>query len=183
MKIGIFGRTKADNKEIIRKAKEIGKIIALGGHTVVTGGTDGYPHIAALSAIEAGGEAVSYATGLSMSDHNQFHSTDLSEYTKVVFQKKYFNKKLLAIDNYLRSLDMCLNVDLAIIIGGRVGTMYEVTILSGMSKDIYVLKGSGGIAEQTIRKFIKEGHKEKSGIRFFENPETLRKSLTRLNVE
>lgn len=43
MKIGIFGRTKADNKKIIKKAKEIGEIIATNGHTIVTGGTEGLP--------------------------------------------------------------------------------------------------------------------------------------------
>jgi predicted Rossmann-fold nucleotide-binding protein len=177
MKIGIFGRTKADDKEIIRKAKEIGKVIATSNHIVVTGGTEGYPHIAALSAIKAGGKAVSYAVGLSMSDHSQFHNADLSRYESVVFQRKYFDKKLLGIDNYLRSLDMCLNVDLAIVIGGRVGTMYEVAMLSGMSKDIFVLKGSGGITGQTIKKFIKEGHKEKSKIQFFEDPGILKRIL------
>lgn len=72
---------------------------------------------------------------------------------------------------------MCSNVDLAIIIGGRVGTMYEVTILSGMSKDMFVLKGSGGITNQTIKKFMKEGHKEKSKIIFFEKSKELHKLL------
>ncbi len=177
MKIGIFGRTKADNKKIISKAKEIGRIIASNNHVVVTGGTEGYPHVVALAAIQAGGKAVSYAIGLSISDHSQFHNIDLSQYTNVIFQKKYFNKKLLYVDNYLRSLDMCSAVDMAIIIGGRVGTMYEITILSGMSKDIFILKGSGGIARQTIKKFITEGHKEKSKIKFFKNSEILKKIL------
>ncbi len=96
MKIGIFGRGKADNKEIIRKAKEIGKIIALGDHVVVTGGTAGYPHIVALSAIKAGGKAISYATGLSMSDHTQFHNADLSSYTNIVFQKNILKRNCWA---------------------------------------------------------------------------------------
>jgi predicted Rossmann-fold nucleotide-binding protein len=106
MKIGIIGRTKADDKDIINKAKEIGTLIASLGHVVVTGGTEGYPHIVALAAIKAGGKAVSYATGLSISDHSQFHSTDLSKYSKIIFQKKYCDKKLAPTDNYLRSLNM-----------------------------------------------------------------------------
>jgi len=177
MKIGVFGRTKADNKKIIKQAKEIGQIIALTDNIVVTGGTEGYPHIVAMSAIKNKGKAISYATGLKLADHLKFHKVDLSKYTKVIFQKKYFNKKLLGIDNYLRSLDMCLNVDCAIIIGGRVGTMYEVTILSGIAKNIFVLKGSGGIANQTIKKFIIEGHKEKSKIKYFDDPKMLKKLL------
>lgn len=180
MKIGILGGSKTDSKKIIKTAKEIGKIIALSSHTVVTGGSEGYPHIVALSAIEAGGKAISYATGLSMSDHHKFHNLDLSNYSSIIFQKKYFNKQLHGIDNYLRSLDMCLNVDLAIVIGGRVGTMYEVTIISGMSKDLYVLEGSGGITTQTIKKFIKEGHKEKSKIKYFKNSNQLEKHLSKV---
>jgi len=177
MKVGVFGRGKFEKKEITKKAKEIGKIIAYSGHTVVTGGTNGYPHIVALSAIQVGGKAVSYATGRSITDHSQFHNVDISKYTKIIFQKKYFNKKLSGIDNYLRSLYMCLDIDIAIVIGGKVGTMFEVTLMSGMSKDIYVLQNSGGITDHTIRNFIKEGHKENSKIIFFENLEKLRKLL------
>lgn len=173
MKIGIFGATKTSDIETIGRAKEIGSLIASNNHIVVTGGTNGYPHAVALSAIQAGGKVISYATGKSMADHSQFHDTDLSKYTEIVFQKKYFDKQLLGIDNYLRSLDMCLGVDAAIIIGGRVGTMYEVTLMSGMSKNIYVLEGSGGVTKHTIKEFIKEGHKTESEILFFENPEEL----------
>lgn len=177
MKIAIIGTTKADNPQIIKKAKEIGKLIAINKHTIITGGTNGYPHIVALSAINAGGKVISYATGRSMSDHSQFHDADLSEYTDIIFQKKYFSKKLSVIDNYLRSLDMCSKVDMAIVISGKVGTMYEVTIMSGMSKNIYVLAGSGGVTGHTIKEFIKEGHKTKSKILFFKNSEELNKVL------
>lgn len=177
MKIGIFGRGKAMNKTIIKKAEEIGRIIAEKNHIVVTGGTNGYPHIVAESAINAGGKAISYATGKTMSDHRKFHDVNLSKYSEIIFQKKYFNKKLHGIDNYLRSLDMCLKVDIGIIISGRVGTMFEVTILSGMSKDIFVLNESGGITKSTIQDFKKEGHKEKSKIIFFENSDELNKLL------
>jgi len=167
MKIAIFGTTKANNSQIIKKAKKIGKLIAKNKHTIVTGGTNGYPHIVAQSAISVGGKVISYAVGKSISDHYQFHDVDLSKYTNIIFQKKYFNKKLLGIDNYLRSLDMCFNVDIAIVISGKVGTMYEITIISGMSKDIYVLEGSGGVTGKTIKEFAKEGHKTKSKIIFF----------------
>jgi predicted NAD/FAD-dependent oxidoreductase len=72
---------------------------------------------------------------------------------------------------------MCLDVDIAIIVGGRVGTMYEATILSGMSKDILVFKNSGGITGGTMKNFIKEGHKDKSRIFFFKNAKDLKKFL------
>lgn len=140
---------------------------------MIAGGTNGYPHSVALSAIQAGGKVISYAAGKSMQDHSRLHNIDLSKYTKVIFQKKYFNNKPLVINNYLRSLEMCLNIDIAIVIGGRVGTLYEVAIMNGVSKNIYILKGSGGITEHTIKEFIKEGHKTNSEIIFFRNPKEL----------
>lgn len=178
MKIGVFGKTKLDdNSEIISKAKEIGKYLATHGHTVVTGGVEGYPHIVAKSAIEAGGTAIAYAVGISMEDHAKYHPVDLSKYAEVIFQKKYFDNKLQNIDNYFRSLDLCNSVDAAVIVGGRVGTMFEVTIISGMSKDMFVLRSSGGITGDTIRAFAKEGHKEKSKIVFFDNIDELENYL------
>ena len=177
MKIGIFGRGQLKNKKIIPELENIGRMIAAKNYTVVTGGTNGYPHVVALAAIKAGGKAISYATGLKISDHLKYHDVDLSSYSKIIFQKKYFNKKLSGVDNYFRSLVMCLDIDAAIIIGGRVGTMYEATILSGLGKDIFVLSESGGIAGETIKNFKKEGHKEKSRITFFKNSKSLKKFL------
>lgn len=177
MRIGIFGRTKTDDNDISYKAGQIGKIIALWGHVVVTGGSEWYPHIAALAAVNSWWTVLSYLTGLSPFDHAQYHDTDLSLYTELVFQEKYFSQELSTIDNYMRSLDMCLHVDIAIVIGGRVGTMYEVTLLSGLWKDVYVLENSGGITEQTIKAFITEWHKSSSKIEFFSDPEFLKDIL------
>lgn len=177
MKIGIFGRTEIDNKNILKKSQEIGKLIASFGYTIITGGVEGYPHVVALSSLENGGKVISYAAGLKIEDHKKYHNTDLSKYTKVVFQKKTYKKKISAIDNYLRSLDMCLDVDKAIVIGGRVGTMYELTILSAMNKDVFILSGSGGISGKTAKNFIKEGHKNPSVINFFKDASELKKIL------
>jgi hypothetical protein len=46
-----------------------------------------------------------------------------------------------------------------------------------MSKDMFVLSGSGGITGKTIKDFIKEGHKEKSRIIYFQDPKKLIKQL------
>ena len=177
MKIAIIGTTTASNPQVIKKAKAIGKLLALNKHTIITGGTNGYPHVVASTAIKAGGKVISYAVGKSLTDHSQFHITDLSIYSTVIFQKRYPNKKLSSIDNYLRSLNMCSKVDMAIVIGGRVGTMYEITILSAMSKNIYILKNSGGITKNTVKKFAKEGHKTKSKIISFKTIDNLNELL------
>jgi predicted Rossmann-fold nucleotide-binding protein len=101
----------------------------------------------------------------------------LSQYSDIVFQEKYAGDNFSKIDLYLRSLKLCFDVDMAIVIGGRVGTMYEITILAGIAKDIYVLNGSGGITNKTIKEFLNGGHKEKSKIEFFNSVEEIEKFL------
>ena len=173
MKIGIFGSSHKNNPEIIKQTKEIGRLLALKNHEVVTGGSPGYPHIVASSALAAGGKATVYAVGLNLKDHKKYHATDISKYTNIIYQKKYFKKELSMIDNYARSLDMVMDIDTAVIIGGRVGTMYEISILCGMAKDFFVLEDSGGITKETIRSFVKEGHKENSSVTFLKNSNDL----------
>lgn len=173
MKIGIFGTSRATDSKIIAKVEKIGEIIASKKHEVVTGGVSGYPYTVALSALSQGGKAIAYGAGLNMSDHKSFYDVDLSKYSQTIFQDRYVGDELSKIDLYFRSLKLCFNVDCGIFIGGRVGTMYELTILSGLAKDIYVLGGSGGITHNTVKSFLEEGHKEDSKVIFFESPEEL----------
>ena len=51
--------------------------------------------------------------------------------------------------------------------------MYKITILAGIAKDVFVLGGSGGITNKTIKEFLREGHKEKSKIEFFNSIQEL----------
>lgn len=177
MKIGIFGSTKITDDHLCDIAKDIGRLIAINKHILVTGGTDGFPKVVANSAIEHNGITVCYAVGKSTLDHLHFHNIDINRYNKTIFQKTYCGEKLSSADNYLRSLQMCQYIDMAIVIGGRVGTMYEVTIMSGLSKNLYILDQSGGVAGNTIKNFILEGHKTNSIIKYFNDPREIFSSL------
>ena len=173
MKVAIIGSSKASDENIIYKSKKIGVILASKSYIVVTGGVPGYPDIVAQSTISSGGKAMAYCAGKSIRDHNQFYKTDLSKYSEIIFQDKYVDVTFSKIDLYFRSIKLCFDVDFAVVIGGRVGTMNEVTILAGNTKDIYVLDSAGGISNNTIKQFIKEGHKEQSKILYFSNPSEL----------
>ena len=177
MKIGIFGSSVANDQRITKKAIAIGECLASKRYIVMTGGITGYPHEVALAAIAAGGRAIAYGAGRVKADHHRYYHTDLSGYTNIIFQKNYIGRKLTAIDLYMRSLQMVKALDKIIIIGGRVGTMFELTIASGLGKDVFVLKNSGGITNNTIKSFIKEGHKQKSKIVFFNTVGELAKLL------
>ncbi|OGM23752.1 hypothetical protein A2627_05190 [Candidatus Woesebacteria bacterium RIFCSPHIGHO2_01_FULL_39_28] len=173
MKIAIIGSSNPSNKEIVKKSQELGEVLASKGQIVVTGGVSGYPDMVALSTLSSGGKAIAYCAGKNLDDHKKFYQTDLSKYSELIFQEKYVGDNFSKIDLYLRSLKLCFDVDAAIVIGGRVGTMYKITILAGIAKDVFVLGGSGGITNKTIKEFLREGHKEKSKIEFFNSIQEL----------
>lgn len=177
MKIAIIGSSSLNDQGIINTSEELGKLIASKGHVVVTGGTPGYPNLVANSALSSGGKAIAYCTGKTIDDHQRFYQTDLSKYSELIYQKEYVGDGLSKIDLYIRSLKLCFDVDMAIVIGGHVGTMYEITILAGIAKDIYVLSKSGGITNTTIKEFMNEGHKKESKIEFFDTIAEIKKYL------
>ena len=177
MKVAIIGSSHTDNEEVINKAKELGKVIALKDCTIITGGIDGYPDIVAQSALLSDGIVIAYCGGKNLGDHYRYYKVDLSKYSDTVFQENYIGDELSRIDLYFRSLKMCFDADMAIVIGGYVGTMYELTILAGMKKDIYVMESSGGITSNTIKVFLDEGLKEKSKIEFFNEVKEIEKYL------
>lgn len=173
MKIGIFGSSKTSSEDIKLKAEQIGTIIASKGFEVATGGVTGYPDVVVQSALKEGGKATAFVAGKRLGDHRKFYDLDLSLYSQIIYQDNYFYKDFSKADLYARSLNLVCNIDKAIVIGGRVGTMYELTLLSGLGKDIFVLEGSGGITDKTVKNFLEEGHKEKSKIIFFSSPKEL----------
>jgi predicted Rossmann-fold nucleotide-binding protein len=73
MKIAIIGSSNANDQEIVKKSQELGRLLALKGHTVVTGGVSGYSDVVALSALSSGGEAIAYCAGMNPNDHRKFY--------------------------------------------------------------------------------------------------------------
>ena len=174
MKIWIFWSTNASNLDIINISKEIWKFLWTTNNIIVTWWVNWYAHVVAEEVLSNWWEAIVYGVWQNIDDHNIFHSTDLANYSNIIFQEKYFEGNLSYFDNYLRSLKMCSEVDIAIIIGWRVWTMYEMTMLSWLWKDIFVLANSWWITLNTIKEFIKEWHKRDSKISFFDNVDELK---------
>ena len=174
MKIWIFWSTNTLDIDITNISKEIWKFLWNTDNIIVTWWVNWYAHIIAEEVLNQWWEAIVYGVWQSIDDHNIFHSTDLTNYSDIIFQKNYIEGNLSYFDNYLRSLKMCSYVDIAIVIGWRVWTMYELTMLSWLWKDIFVLNNSGGITWNTIKEFIKEGHKKDSKILFFRNVDDLK---------
>lgn len=179
IKFGIFGSSTATHASSSTIAGDIGRLLAKRGDIVVTGGVTGYPHLTALGTLQHGGRAVAYAAGRTIKDHQRYYKTDLSTYSKIIFQKNYAQKRLSVLDLYLRSLRLVADIDKAIIIGGRVGTLFEMTMTCAMNKHVFVLRNSGGITGQTIKAFEKEAHKSASAITYFSSAKELSNALPR----
>jgi len=65
MKIAVCGSNNASDKEIVKKAFEIGKEIATNNILLLTGAGDGYPYEAAKGAFSANGKVLIHAFSVS----------------------------------------------------------------------------------------------------------------------
>lgn len=184
MNIWIFWSTSSTDILIVDKLNEIWWVVAKFNHNILTWWVAWYPDIIVREVIKKGGKAIAYLVWLNKEDHSKFHpNIDLDIYSDFVFQDNYTKKYLNYIDNYTRSINLCLDSDIAIIIWWRVWTMYELTILAWLWKDIYVLEKSWWITWKTISDFKKEWHKRTSRIEFFKTWKELENILIKNYLE
>ena len=137
MKIAVCGASLPPfDKNILKKACEIGKEIASQNHTLRFGGCWGYPYEAAKGAFENNGKIIAISPAKNKEEH----------VNKYKFPTKYFTEidyTNLGIPG--RNFPLVKNSDAVIIISGQIGTLNEFTIAFHQKKIIGVLKGSGGI--------------------------------------
>jgi uncharacterized protein (TIGR00725 family) len=132
------GRDKGLDKKVIEKAKELGKVIAKQGHTLLTGGCQGYPKAAALGALEADGIVIAYSPAKDEEEHKERYNFPTDAFSEI----KYTG---LGIPE--RNMPLVQDGDAVVLIGGQTGTLNEFTLAFHEGKPIGVLKGSGGITE------------------------------------
>lgn len=139
MKLAILGSASniisAENQNL---CKEVGKYLAQKKITIVTGGSCGIPGLVVKSAFEASAEIEVYSPDLNADQHH-VRLDNLS--------LKYFKKRKFVQGFTARSLKMIKNVDGALIINGRIGTLSEFTIALEEGLNIGVVNGTGGIAD------------------------------------
>ncbi len=171
MKVGIYGSSNPNlPKKIIDKAKKIGKELAKKGHTVVTGGCSGIPHIVAYSAYKHGGKCIAFSPASNIEEHKNDYASPIEGYSEFVFVPKefeHFGNKPVCYK--YRNVTSIAYVDAAIFIDGKIGTMNEFTNAYDMGKRIGVLEGTGGITTSAIKVLIKEANKEFKSLLIFES--------------
>jgi len=176
MKIAICGASLPPfDKNILKKAYEIGKEIAINNHILRFGGCWGYPYEAAKGAFENNGKVVAISPGKDREEHIQKYNFPADNFTEIEYTG-------LGIPG--RNIPLVANSDAVIIISGQIGTLNEFTLAFHQKKVIGILERSGGITI-LIREIAgickKVGEEDK--IVYETEPRALLKQLNNFNKQ
>ncbi len=165
--ICVSGAAAGSSVETGRKlAAEAARVIVRRGHLVVTGATRGLPYSAAKAAKEEGGEhvtSIGFSPAASRLAHVKKYRLPLDAFDTVLYTGfEYTGRNLLLV----RSCDA------VVMVGGRIGTLNELTIAIEERKPVGVLLGSGGMTEE-VERVLKAAKRARTGIIFSHDPAEL----------
>lgn len=139
--VGIFGSAvEPAESSALSIAKELGAILGSMGLNVATGGCLGLPAVVAQIARAAGAQIFGFFPDTNEDEvvkNGRIHANDIESIYDIKYYAQGYTK---------RSLDMIQNIDCAIVVGGRIGTLSEWTIALEEGLPVLVLSHSGGIA-------------------------------------
>lgn len=122
-------------------AYELGKAIAENGKTLLTGATVGLPHYAAMgfmSIPEAKGVSVGFSPASSFREHVSTYRLPTKEFDYINFT---------GMEYVGRDVHLVRSSDAIITVGGRMGSLHELSTALESRKVCGVLLGSGGLAD------------------------------------
>lgn len=142
--ICVSGAASGDTVESSHQlAFELGKIIAEAGKTLLTGATVGLPHYAAMgfmSVKETKGVSVGFSPASSFREHVATYRLPTKEFDYINFTGMQYVG---------RDVHLVRSSDAIITIGGRMGSLHELSTALESRKVCGVLVGSGGLADYT----------------------------------
>ena len=147
-------------------AGAVAREIVRRGHLVVTGATRGLPYYAAKAAKEASGPniaSIGFSPAASRLAHIKKYRLPVDPFDTILFTGfEYTGRNLLLIRS----------ADAVIMVGGRIGTLNELTIAIEERKPIGVLLGSGGMTVE-VEAVLKAAKRARTGIVFGHDPARL----------
>ncbi|MFZ4500154.1 MAG: hypothetical protein ACOYMZ_01500 [Minisyncoccia bacterium] len=154
MKIAIFSswlpEVSEENKNLI---KDIVRYLCDRNITVVTGGCSGIPAIAIETAHECGAKTIGY---FPLKDQQDYFDR---QHEKNIHCIDYYSTAHFIAGFTARSLEMVKNVDAAIVLNGRIGTLSEFGIAIEEGLPLAVIENSGGISDE-LKNITKIANKE-----------------------
>lgn len=183
MKVAIYGSAEGSDEIAVKYAREIGKLLAEQGHTVITGACPGVPYEAVRAAFNAGGRVIGYSPASNKKEHEIKFNDPIECFTELIFIPSNYEhiENRIACYKY-RNISSIKSCDKAIIIGGRYGTLDEFIQAYEFGKEIGVIKGIKGAAEiiatDIMESTFKKVYKDTGAKVFFEeNPRKLLKAM------
>lgn len=130
-----------DTQRIQKLAHSLGKLIAQKGKTLITGATVGVPHYAAIGAASVknrSGASVGFSPASSFREHVATYRLPTKEFDYINFT---------GMEYVGRDVHLVRSSDALITIGGRMGSLHELTTALESRKVCGVLLGTGGLAD------------------------------------
>lgn len=124
-------------------AYDLGRIIAEKGKTLLTGATVGLPHYAAMgfmSVPDSRGVSVGFSPATSFREHVATYRLPTKEFDYINFT---------GMEYVGRDVHLVRSSDAVITVGGRMGSLHELSTALESRKVCGVLLGSGGLADYT----------------------------------
>lgn len=165
------GQTVEKNAQL---AFNVGKYIALQGHTLITGATIGLPDWAAKGAKSVGGLSIGISPASSKHEHIKKYGLPTDGYDFILYSGlRYVGRDGLLI----QSSDAVLSI------GGRMGTLHEFATAVESKKPVGVVEGAGGVGDEFESLMVAAGMcydgicDSKQDVFFSEDPELLVKKI------
>ena len=124
-------------------AFELGKAISEAGKTLWTGATIGLPHYAAMGVMSVKGErglSIGFSPAASFREHVATYRLPTKEFDYINFT---------GMEYVGRDVHLVRSSDAIITVGGRMGSLHELSTALESRKVCGVLLGSGGLADYT----------------------------------
>ncbi len=129
-------------------AFELGKQVALHGHTLVTGATSGLPDWAAQGAKSVGGMSIGVSPASSFNEHVNKYRLPTTAYDFILYTGlHYVGRDALLVQS----------ADAVLSIGGRMGTVHEFATAIESHIPVGVLQDAGGVGEEFEHLMIAAG--------------------------
>ena len=124
-------------------AYELGRSISKRGKTLTTGATVGLPHYAAMGAVSVEGKrgiSIGFSPASSFREHVATYRLPTKEFDYINFT---------GMEYVGRDVHLVRSSDAIITVGGRMGSLHELSTALESRKVCGVLLGSGGLADYT----------------------------------
>jgi uncharacterized protein (TIGR00725 family) len=172
--ICISGAARGDSVALGKQlAAAAAREIVRRGHVVTTGATRGLPYYAAKAAKQEGGThitSIGFSPAASRLAHVKKYQLPLDAFDTVLYTGfEYTGRNLLLVRS----------ADAVVMVGGRIGTLNEMTVAIEEHKPLGVLLGSGGMTEE-VEHVLKAAKRARTGIIFGHDPAALVDELIEL---